>query len=461
MGSVFTKSNLLLLGVCVLLFSLNLWRGLYADEVITWNTTRLPLDELVQDRLVAGHLPAWFVLEWAWVKLVGDSEIGLRGLSVLFAIAGVFAVRAMTKKMFGDERFALMAALILAIHQLTVWSAQTARPYAPLLFFAPLAVYTLMQWWTTGERKHLAGLAAACIFGLSIQAMFWPFAVAVCITLVLFARNKGGRSVAALAMIMGSMLLVSPTLLALGGKQQSLQSQSWSFPIAKIQDAFSHVFLGDFTLVHDKDIWMYLLLALGALCLYRAVNFLRSAPNPYNFPRGALLLLWAAIPFACLFAAQAAGNSILAHERYFVILLPPIAITITAATWQRANLFRVVLVVLGIITTSWITKPGDGSKRFANEIGTPQAITGKAGPLIYEYRHDEVDLRYSRVLERGELEERVTELADQYSEIWLVVFDNKKSKLDILLASPPPPWKPVKRVEHGHMRGVLLRLAGE
>src|SRR3972149_7854117 len=61
-------------------------QSLWGDEGYTWQTIRGSLPQTLERTLAEGsQAPFYFVAQWAWSKVFGTSELGLRSLS---AVAG-------------------------------------------------------------------------------------------------------------------------------------------------------------------------------------------------------------------------------------------------------------------------------------------------------------------------------------------------------------------------------------
>ncbi len=130
------KRNLAaLLVLTVLAGWLRVWnigaQSLWFDEVFSRNVA---VDSDIGSILrngVAGdvHPPLYFILLNGWVRLTGDSEIGLRMLSVLLALLSLPAFYHLARLMFG-ERAGLIALGLAVLSPFQTYYAQEARQYA-------------------------------------------------------------------------------------------------------------------------------------------------------------------------------------------------------------------------------------------------------------------------------------------------------------------------------------------
>ncbi|WP_420645096.1 glycosyltransferase family 39 protein [Candidatus Leptofilum sp.] len=121
------------------------------------------------------HPPLYYLLLNQWRKLVGDSEFGLRSLSLfagLFTVPLTFVLaknlNAKARRRGGQRKGWLLgwlAALLLAINPAMVYYSQEARMYALLGLWAVLATVLLLRWLSmisnplvvNGNRRWLWG----------------------------------------------------------------------------------------------------------------------------------------------------------------------------------------------------------------------------------------------------------------------------------------------------------------
>lgn len=129
----------------------DLWR----DEVDSLRFAIQPLrDYLTQFSLHGQNGPLYFLLLRGWVTLTGNSAFALRFSSVLWGVASVALIYALTRRL-RDAATARRAALLLALSPYAVWYAQEVRMYTWVPFLTLLALYALERacaqpragWW--------------------------------------------------------------------------------------------------------------------------------------------------------------------------------------------------------------------------------------------------------------------------------------------------------------------------
>lgn len=113
---------------------------------------------------IAGNMLAYHVLQHFWLSL-GSSEGVFRSLSVVFAVATVPPLYALTARLF-DNWAAGAAVLLLAVNAFFVQYAQEARSYAALAFMAVLSSLLLLRALDHPTRLRWAMYTAAAILAV-------------------------------------------------------------------------------------------------------------------------------------------------------------------------------------------------------------------------------------------------------------------------------------------------------
>jgi len=91
-----------------------------------------------------GHPPLFFVLLLLWRRLVGDGEVAVRFLSVLFSTASIFPA-ALIARECGRARLAPWIAFVLAFSYAHIRMAQENRPYALSILLVTVATWLLVK----------------------------------------------------------------------------------------------------------------------------------------------------------------------------------------------------------------------------------------------------------------------------------------------------------------------------
>jgi mannosyltransferase len=116
-------------------------KSLWYDEALAHFMARRPLGNLWSETAAWDfHTPFYYGLLHVWMAIAGESEAGLRSLSVLLNVATVPIVYAIARLAAGRGP-ALLAALLFATMFLQVTYAQEARMYALMIFNSSLALW--------------------------------------------------------------------------------------------------------------------------------------------------------------------------------------------------------------------------------------------------------------------------------------------------------------------------------
>jgi mannosyltransferase len=164
-----------LAGVVVVAAALRLWRighqSYWLDEAFTVHIVRGDFSGVLDGvRQTESTPPLYYALAWAWERIAGSGEAGLRSLSALFGIATVPLAYLAARERF-SERTALIAAALFAVNPYFVWYSQEARAYALLVLFSTAGLLFFLR----AEGEHgvkgtvpltLAGWASASALAL-------------------------------------------------------------------------------------------------------------------------------------------------------------------------------------------------------------------------------------------------------------------------------------------------------
>ena len=126
---------------------------MWFDEIYTLRTARFGPAGILHALRADIHPPLHELIVWAWWRIVGNSELWLRSLSIIFGVATVAVVYGAARDFFGRAP-ALLAALLLALHRTHVYHSQELRAYVMLW----LLYYVLV--WATWRFVRDGGIGA-------------------------------------------------------------------------------------------------------------------------------------------------------------------------------------------------------------------------------------------------------------------------------------------------------------
>jgi len=149
---------ILILGFILRLINLN--QSLWLDEAVQALTSKGTFLNLFQELRGDFHPPLYHMFMWAWVHLLGNSEIILRLPSVIFGTMTIYIVYLIAScglRITNYElriancklRIAEIVALLMATAPFHIYYSQEARPYALVTLLVCCSMLFLMQkkWW--------------------------------------------------------------------------------------------------------------------------------------------------------------------------------------------------------------------------------------------------------------------------------------------------------------------------
>lgn len=160
--------------------------------------------------------PLYYILAWAWSKLVGTGEVGLRSLSALVGACTVPAAYWAARE-FGLGRSARFATLALfALSPYLVWYSQEARSYELLVLCEMIALALFARWLRRPGRLTGWAWAGASVLALSSH-YFAIFLIAPQALLLLIRHRPRRQLVLPLATIGAAGAALLPLVLAQQG----------------------------------------------------------------------------------------------------------------------------------------------------------------------------------------------------------------------------------------------------
>ncbi|MBI1321081.1 MAG: hypothetical protein GC168_19325 [Candidatus Hydrogenedens sp.] len=138
-------------GVMALALALRLYHlseeSAWYDEVITMaGTDRESLTDFFAFWRYTNWnaVPVYYTLQFFWAKLVSDSVVSFRLLSIFFGMGAVGLTYALGKRL-GGTACGVVAGLCIAVSAVHIYQAQEVRNYALTTFAAALAAYTFVR----------------------------------------------------------------------------------------------------------------------------------------------------------------------------------------------------------------------------------------------------------------------------------------------------------------------------
>jgi uncharacterized membrane protein len=199
--------------VVVLGIALRLYNpsGLWLDETLSVNISRLPLSELFDALRQDGSPPLYYVLLHGWMALFGEGDAAVREISCMFGIAALPVAYLVGRRIHGPTA-GRAAVVVLAMNPFLVRYSTEARMYALVVLLTLLAILATQR---AAERPVPSRLGAVTLLsGLLALTHYWSLfflavvaAFLLCISLRGPYQNTARRLLAAIVL---SALLFAP-----------------------------------------------------------------------------------------------------------------------------------------------------------------------------------------------------------------------------------------------------------
>ncbi|MGO9753947.1 MAG: glycosyltransferase family 39 protein [Solirubrobacteraceae bacterium] len=254
----------------LLRFSTITSQSFWVDEATTVHEVGLSFGAMLHEiRVNETTPPLYFALAWAWTRLFGAGELGIRSLSAL-AGAALVPVAYLCGRELVSRAAGVFTAALVALSPFMIWYSQEARSYMLLALFSGLS---LLYWARAArERGVLAPALWAAFSALAVLTHFFAGFLIAPEALWLVWRRRDRASVIAAGAVAAVQLAVLPLAVADTGHPLDWITQySLSIRIAQIPVTFG------FSQLYQSSSWLpgevlaaaALVVALAAALVWR------------------------------------------------------------------------------------------------------------------------------------------------------------------------------------------------
>lgn len=358
---------------------------LWLDEALSVNIARLPFAELHEALRHDGHPPLYYWLLHGWMAVFGRSDVAVRALSGLFALAALPLAWIVAKRV-GGRGAAVAALVLLASNPYAIRYATETRMYAMLTTLV-LAGWLLLR--VALDRPggwRLPALAA--LSGVLLLAHYWSLYLLGAVGLVLVVtavRDRARRPAAvrvAVAVAAGAVLFVPwvPTFL----EQAAHTGTPWATAVRPTTMLMATVFDFGGGLVSEAQVLAVVLVVLVALGLLgRAVDRARVELDLRTRPevRTELAVAATTLALGCL-AGYATSSSY--ASRYASLVFPMFVVAAAVGVTRLASpaARAVVLAVAVLMGLVGAARNVVVDRTQAGEIAAAVDRTAAAGDLV-------------------------------------------------------------------------------
>src|SRR3954451_12430079 len=188
----------------------------WLDEVATVNIVRHGFGDMLSAVSAGESTPQlYYVVAWAWSKLFGTGEFGLRSLSAVFGTLTIPLAFVLGRELVG-RRTGVIAAALCAFNPLLIWYSQEARSYALMVLLTGLSLLALLRALDDPAPRRLAWWALASIAAIATH-YFAGFLIGAEALWLLYNSPVRGR----VAVAIGAVAAAAAALLPLASHQRS------------------------------------------------------------------------------------------------------------------------------------------------------------------------------------------------------------------------------------------------
>jgi 4-amino-4-deoxy-L-arabinose transferase-like glycosyltransferase len=279
------------------------------------------------------NMSLYYVLLHLWL-LLGESEVAIRGFSLLTAVLTVPVVYALARRLFG-QRFAGLASILLATNAFFIFYAQEARSYTLVLLLVSYSSLLFVK--ALDKSSWSLWLGYAMVTGLAMYAHFFAAFVpaAHLCTFAIRRRLPERRALAAYVLL---ALLSTPLIAFVLTRDQGQLAWIERPGIGALPYAFRELAGGT----------LPLLLAYFVACCAALVHAFRHT-NSSDRWRVGFLVVWALLPVVASWILSQFKPIFQAY--YLIVALPALVLLVASGLlalprwWQRSACALVVVVL--------------------------------------------------------------------------------------------------------------------
>jgi len=320
----------------------------WGDETITADVIRLSTVDLVINRYSAGHSPLYFLIAKAWMMAIAsEGEFLLRVPSLVFmGLAGGLLASA------ASRAWGIAAGLLL----LTMWLTNSfiayysieARPYALLVLFLAITLWSATRLWLAKSQPPLRGLVAISILAPVFAAATMPLGAVAAIAMEACGICKMSDDPFARFWRQRAFLSITATLATIAVFMNWNRAASWiDEPVSMrtLGQIANNIYLNDWYSARHG----YLVLIASFAILLFAIRALQIAwrEPPVRFAAGLAVLCPAAL-------VALSTKASLMSPSYFIPAVPGLLVLVAAGVtnapgrkgWAAAAAAAILIMTL-------------------------------------------------------------------------------------------------------------------
>ena len=293
----------------------------WVDELFSVITAELPLSEQWRAMLSDVHPPLYQILLKCWILLVGNSEPGVRLLSLLLTLAALLRLIQWSAKLTPWAQWAVIT--IFSTSFLFAFYAQEARSYALNLYLSTLLTTAFIDFDGISKRSLIKIVTLA--FLLSLSHYFGLLLSGSILLVLLFSAEKNIRNIATI--ITGGLLcLVWPLIHLANGLRSHVAWIVVDGPLDTLR-----IFFRAMLPLENSTLMLGAALITITCILLAMFKPVRTQPK-IDEARPALLRLALVLLVMLAFVMTLDLMNPISTERNFIVLLPLVALIVGCVT---------------------------------------------------------------------------------------------------------------------------------
>ncbi|MCE5231531.1 glycosyltransferase family 39 protein [bacterium] len=435
------------------------YRSFWTDEFRTLYSIRLPLGELIGERLSYGHFPTYFILLKYWAAVFGEAEWALRLPSLICVVFAAIYVFLIARKAWSLPA-AAWGTLFFALNGRGIWAAQEARPYGLVILAAAASLHALANalekasggprtrsvknfWWLAYVFWSALGLVSHATYlfifmGQSAVTGWW-----------LWRRRLPRWDWIAAILALAAFTAVAYGWLAEYAAHhinKAYSEESLGLNPKLFREGLLEVFWGDYRLAIGSG-FKYIGMLMTAGLMWLAWRGARDKQIQHQTgqraPMFGLALAWAVSIIVVMGVVSAVKQDVVRDSRYFApglggaCLLMGLGVGAIRGKLQYV-LGGIVIIFLGINAVGWLWSPGEQVRHAVQYVAAHRAqdepvlfCKGTNSALMAEYYHlGTVPKGFDREeADPDALRKQVEEYVGSAPGFWLILYKEENSPI--------------------------------
>lgn len=399
------RSSLLVAGIVALSLGLRLLflsqKSLWLDEAWSIGIARLPWKAMWWSAVHQDpNMSVYQCLLHVWMR-IGQSELWIRTLSVIFGAANVGIMTVLGSRIF-NRSTGLIASFLVAINLFHIQYSQEARAYSLVTLLVTVSTLLLVKAIQESTRKQWLLYSVTAILAIYSHA-FAALVVFAHFVFLLFYDLKTLLSKRVLASFLSISALSVPLVYALYLRAKDpFVPLNWLHRVSihEVSDLFSSLAgRAEYPGSPGAKVLALFYLSVGVITFVVWLKMSRASWRSPEASNIGLLLLWLFIPIVVLVGLSTVRPVFV--NRYFLICLPALALvtayglTIIKTKWIPTSLLLILVSVSALHLVAYYRyRLGDGEWNSATRYVLAQAKPGDGiffvvapGHIIFDYYH--------------------------------------------------------------------------